>query len=146
MNGQNGLLLTFNMTAGATVFLPLFTSMIASLVSGEEIRWWSWGRAEELGQGVTLGFVYFWSLLLFGGIVWYGGNRVLQNDNKGQLKGFLVTLILFTNLALMLALLTSDLGVSVSWLIASCHGHSPRLTQSFLRCKWRVKRRKKVVG
>jgi hypothetical protein len=160
MNGQNAVLLTFNIMAGATVLLPLFIWMIAGLVTrdgegggGEENRWWSWGdreegwwgRAEEREQGVTLGFVYFWALLLFGGIVWYG-NRVLQNDSKEQIKGFLVTLIVFTNLALMLAVLTGDLGVSVLSLIASCHGHSPRLTQSFLRCKWRVKRRKKGVG
>jgi hypothetical protein len=149
MIGHNQLPLAFHITAGATVLLPLFIWMIARLVTrdgedggggggDEENRWWSWGdreegwwgRAEEREQGVTLGFVYFWALLLFGGIVWYG-NRVLQNDNKEQLKGFMVTLIVFTNLALMLAVLTGGLGVSVFSLIASFHGNSPRLTQSF---------------
>jgi hypothetical protein len=140
-SGQVRPLLSFNIAAGATVILPLFMWMIACLVGGdrdgggEENSWWSWGNrdgegwwgnqpAEERGQGVALGFVYFWSLVLFGGIVWYG-NRVLEKDNKELLKGFLVTLIVFTNLALMLAVLTGGLGVSfVAYYVLSWCSHT----------------------
>ena len=114
---ESRLLLDFNIPAAVTVLLPLFMWLIAFLAGGNGADGAdaNQGGADQ-GQVVALGFVYFWSLLLFVGIVWYG-NLVLENDNQELLKVLMAALVVFTNLSLMLAVLTGRVGVSV---IAYC--------------------------
>jgi hypothetical protein len=108
--GEHPLLLGFNIAAGATVLLPLFMWMIARLIreDGEGNR-----AAEDGGQGATLGFVYIWSLVAFGCIIWHG-NQVLERDSKELLKVLLASLAVFCNLAFLLSVFTGSLAVSAN--------------------------------
>jgi hypothetical protein len=127
---ESRLLLDFNVPAVATVLLPLFMWMIAFLAAGDDGE--KGGAEDQGGEGAALGFVYIWSLLIFVGIVWYG-NLVLEGDNQDLLKVLMAALFVFTNFALMLALLTGRFVVSVCCRYYRIVSHGiPRLTHHSL--------------
>lgn len=117
---MNNAVKTWNVAAGATVLLPLLVLMFASIFSGEggggggggEGGFWNWswfrneGAQEE--NGGPLVFVYLWSLVLFGVLVWFG-NRVLGGEAGGgkekSVQNLFVALVGFANLAFLCLIL-----------------------------------------
>ena len=105
----------WNWAAGAAVFLPMFIFLIARLFNrggggggeGQNSSWWNWGgEGNEGNEGQagnwTTTFVYLWSLILFGLLVWRG-NRVLEKDK--DTRALFASLVLFANLAFLCAVL-----------------------------------------
>ena len=138
MKGQRDFFyIGWNLGAITSVLLPLLTWSIACLVKafggdGDQNRneetssWWSWGngRQEERGaedqqwKGAIL-FVYLWSLISFGLIVWYG-NAVFRRS--AHPLPLLSALVVHCNACLMCLLLVCSLGVShVVLMLISIH-------------------------
>jgi hypothetical protein len=114
--GGSTVLKSWNISAVATVVLPLFIFMIARLVNrdnngGRRRLWWWGGEGQPEGEGGSgaLFFVYIWSLLLFAYLVWYG-NRVLSKEKENQIQVLLAALFVFANLAFLCSILMGSLG------------------------------------
>lgn len=118
--------LSWNLGAVLSTLLPFLTWLAAALVvrggndEGEQqdqsSSWWSWGNGQQeergpedqQGKGAIV-FVYLWSLLAFGLIVWYG-NAVFRN--RAHPLPLLSALVVFCNACFMCLLLVCSLGVS----------------------------------
>ena len=77
--------------------------------------WWFWGnngeemrREDQQGRGAIV-FVYLWSLLVFGLLVWYG--NVVFRKNAHPLP-LLSAMVVFWNMCFMCLILVCSLGVS----------------------------------
>lgn len=109
--------------------LPIVLFLAASLVSGVAGEgggdgggggeggwaWGDWFNFEEGGkeegrfQGLGQGFVYLWSLAVFGVLVWRG-NRVLESSSNKDLGALVAALVVFANLAFVCLILLATGG------------------------------------
>ena len=133
-SSSSSLLTSWQVSALATVALPLFFFLVSGIFSqdggGEEGGWWSnfWNNDEERGGwwwwwqndhqeeqrgngGAALGFVYCWSLVLFGVLVWRG-SKVLEK--KKDYRALFAVLVVFANLAFLCWILVAGSGVRSS--------------------------------
>jgi hypothetical protein len=115
--------LSWNVGAVSSVLLPFLTWLTAVLINGsndegeeQSSPWWSWGNGQQAERGPedqqgkgAIVFVYIWSLLAFGLIVWYG-NAVFRNH--AHPLPLLSALVVYCNACLMCLLLVCSLGVS----------------------------------
>jgi len=103
----------WNVGAILAIFIPIFLLFIAQLIQSQNSgsRWRLW-RGDDKGY-VGLWIVYFWSLLLFIGMIWYG-NRVALTDRASQNMRTLVgALFVFMCLCGMLCILVWAFAVSL---------------------------------
>lgn len=121
----------WNLGAAATVILPLLMYTIAALVHRNKdehggdnenngwSRWWQQNdrRPEDEGSGALI-FCYFWMLLQFG-LLWWYGDLVFRRD--AQILPLLTALITFCGLCFMGVILAVGLGVS-AFLVSICNG------------------------
>jgi hypothetical protein len=124
--------LSWNLGAVLSALLPFLTWLAAALLKGgdngeeQSSSWWSWGNGQQQERGPedqqgkgAIVFVYIWSLLAFGLIVWYG-NAVFRNH--AHPLPLLSALVVFWNACLMCLLLVCSLGVSVfEWIYVRMH-------------------------
>ena len=122
--------LSWNLGAVLSALVPFLTWLAAALANGgddaeeqsgddgeeQSSSWWSWGNGQQQERGPedqqgkgAIVFVYIWSLLAFGLIVWYG-NAVFRN--RAHPLPLLSALVVFWNASLMCLLLVCSLGVS----------------------------------
>ena len=135
MSKHDKYLMAWNVTAAATVIIPLVFFGVGKLivsingntnsnygndddgVQGQMRQWWqqayNWadGNADDgsMGKG-SLIFVYVWSLILFIGLVWRG-NIIISK--KKDIRALFAAIIMFTNLAFMMWVLSAAVGVSL---------------------------------